>query len=163
MIKSTETQNYEELSESQIFEKAREELNPIQNNLIERKITVDEAKSELKKINEWLQWTKLEKKDKKEIWKAFEKLIKLEKNIDENTLKNEVDEIINLLKTLTKKDLANLKNNVKNNKKLENRPPEVQQWIEESSNNLALDIHNATQDKNPIARKIGQWMEYLMS
>ena len=118
MIKNTENQNYEELSESQIFEKARDELNPIQNNLIERKITVDEAKSELKKINEWLQWTKLEKKDKKEIWKAFEKLIKLEKNIDENTLKNEVDEIINLLKTLTKKDLANLKNNVKNNKKL---------------------------------------------
>ena len=39
MIKNTENQNYEELSESQIFEKAREELNPIQNNLIERKIT----------------------------------------------------------------------------------------------------------------------------
>jgi hypothetical protein len=36
-------------------------------------------------------------------------LIKLEKNIDENTLKDEVDEIINLLEQLTKKDLANLK------------------------------------------------------
>jgi hypothetical protein len=36
-------------------------------------------------------------------------LIKLEKNIDENTLKNEVNGIINLLEELTKKDLANLK------------------------------------------------------
>ena len=62
MAKNTETQNYEELSESQIFEKAKEELSPIQENLIEKKITIDEAKTELKKINEWIQWTKLEKK-----------------------------------------------------------------------------------------------------
>ena len=63
MVKNTEIQNYEKLSESQIFEKAKEELNPIQENLIEKKITIDEAKSELKIINEWIQWTKLEKKD----------------------------------------------------------------------------------------------------
>ena len=163
MVKNTEIQNYEELSESQIFEKAKEELNPIQENLIEKKITIDEAKSELKKINEWIQWTKLEKKDKKEIWKAFEKLMKLEKNIDEITLKNEVDEIINLLSIVTKRDLASLKNNIKSNKNLENRSPEVQDWIEKSSETLDLTIHDATKDKNPIARKIGERMEYLMS
>ena len=163
MVKNTEIQNYEELSESQIFEKAKEELNPIQENLIEKKITIDEARSELKKINEWIQWTKLEKKDKKEIWKAFEKLMKLEKNIDEITLKNEVDEIINLLSIVTKRDLASLKNNIKSNKNLENRSPEVQDWIEKSSANLDLTIHDATKDKNPIARKIGERMEYLMS
>lgn len=163
MVKNTEIQNYEKLSESQIFEKAKEELNPIQENLIEKKITIDEAKSELKKINEWIQWTKLEKKDKKEIWKAFEKLMKLEKNIDEITLKNEVDEIINLLSIVTKRDLASLKNNIKSNKSLESRSPEVQDWIEKSSANLDLTIHDATKDKNPIARKIGERMEYLMS
>lgn len=163
MVKNAEIQNYEGLSESQIFEKAKEELNPIQENLIEKKITIDEAKSELKKINEWIQWTKLERKDKKEIWKAFEKLMKLEKNIDEITLKNEVDEIINLLSIVTKRDLASLKNNIKSNKNLENRSPEVQDWIEKSSANLGLTIHDATKDKNPIARKIGERMEYLMS
>ena len=105
--------NYVELTESQIFEKIKEDLNPIQENLAEKKITINEAKSELKKINEWLQWTKLETKDKKELWKAFENLIKLEKNIDENSLKDEVNEIINLLETLTKKDLANLEKNIK--------------------------------------------------
>jgi hypothetical protein len=52
---SKESQNYVELTESQIFEKIKEDLNPIQKNLAEKKITINEAKSELKKINEWLQ------------------------------------------------------------------------------------------------------------
>jgi len=159
------SQNYVELTESQIFEKIKEDLNPIQENLAEKKITINDAKSELKKINEWLQWTKLENKDKKEIWKAFEKLIKLEKNIDENTLKNEVEEIIKLIEKLTKRDLAHLKWWVQQNKQRWNteRPTEVQKWINESSNNLVSTINDAKKDKNRIARKMGERMEYLMS
>ena len=160
-------QNYVELTESQIFEKIKNDLNPIQENLAEKKITINEAKSELKKINEWLQWTKLETKDKKELWKAFEKLIKLEKNIDENTLKDEVKEIINLLETMTKKDLANLNREVQQNNKQRRIPserkPEVQKWIDESSDKFDLTVHEAAEDKNPIAKKIGERMEYLMS
>ena len=158
------SQNYVELTESQIFEKIKEDLNPIQENLAEKKITVDEAKSELKKINEWLQWTKLEQKDKKEIWKAFEKLIKLEKNIDENTLKDEVEEIVKLVENLTKKDLANLKQGIQQNKQWRSpeRPAEVQKWIDIASTDLDSTINDATNDKNPIARKIGEWMQYLM-
>jgi hypothetical protein len=49
------SQNYVELTESQIFEKIKNDLNPIQENLAEKKITINEAKSELKKINDWLQ------------------------------------------------------------------------------------------------------------
>jgi hypothetical protein len=49
------SQNYMELTENQIFEKIKKDLNPIQENLAEKKITINEAKSELKKINEWLQ------------------------------------------------------------------------------------------------------------
>ena len=83
-----DNRNYVELEERQIFEKIKEDLNPIQENLSEKKITVDEAKSELKKINERLKWTKLEKKDKKEIWDAFEKLAaNLENSIEKNKLK----------------------------------------------------------------------------
>jgi len=159
------SQNYVELTESQIFEKIKEDLNPIQENLVEKKITINDAKSELKKINEWLQWTKLENKDKKEIWKAFEKLIKLEKNVDENTLKNEVEEIIKLIEKLTKRDLAHLKWWVQQNKQRWNteRSTEVQKWINESSNNLVSTINDAKKDKNRIARKMGERMEYLMS
>ena len=162
---SEKSQNYVELTESQILEKIKKDLNPIQENLAEQKITVNEAKSELKKINEWLQWTKLENKDKKEIWKAFEKLIKLEKNIDENTLKNEVDEIIKLVEKLTKKDLANLKRWIQQNKQRRNpeRPDEVQEWIDKSSNNLASTINDASKDNNRIARKMGERMKNLMS
>ena len=159
------SQNYVELTESQIFEKIKEELSPIQENLSEKKITINEAKSELKKINEWLQWTKLETKDKKELWKAFEKLIKLEKNIDETTLKDEVNEIVNLLETLTKKDLANLKQWIQQNKQIRSpeRSVDVQQWIDIASNDLETTIHEAFQDKNPIARKIWERMQNLMS
>lgn len=165
--------NYVELTEDQIFEKIKEDLNPIQESLSDKKITVDEAKSELKKINEWIQWAKLENKDKKEIWKAFEKLIKLEKNIDENSLKNEVNEIINLLETLTKKDLANLEKNIKQKHTLrqseqgyENETQylaKAAEWRKESSNNLEKTVHEAAQDQHPWAKKIGERMEKLMA
>lgn len=132
------SQNPVESTESQIFEKIKEDLSPIQENLAKKKITVDEAKSELKKINEWLQWANIEQQDKKEIWKAFEKLIKLEKDIDDNSLKNEVDEIIKLLETLTKKDLANLKQSIQKTKNIltHERPIEVQEWIYMAANNI---------------------------
>ncbi len=165
MTKGVDIKNVGDLSESQVFEKAREQLNPIQENLIEKKITIDEARSELKKINEWIQWTKLENKDKKEIWKVFEKLTKLEEDVDKNALKDEVAEVMKLLEKLTQKDLANLKQGIKQSKWQWNseRPVEIQQWIQESSDNLASTIHDASQDKNPIARKVGERMEKLMS
>lgn len=150
-----------ELNENQIFEKIKEDLNPIQENLSEKKITIDEAKDELKKIDKWIKWTNLEKKDKQEIWKAFDKL---KKNIDENTLRNEVNEIIKILENLTKRSLDNLKKDIQtidhqNNK----RPADVQEWLEKAANDLTETIKDASQDQNPIARKIGQWMKRLMS
>ena len=170
---SENSQNYVELTENQIFEKIKKDLNPIQENLAEKKITVNEAKSELKKINERIQWTKLEKKDKKEIWNAFDKLINLEKNIDESSLKNEVNEIINLLETLTKKDLANLEKNIKqkhttrqSEQRYENETQyltKADEWRKESSNNLEKTVHEAAQDQNPWAKKIGERMENLIA
>lgn len=159
------SQNYVELGKEDILNKIKEDLNPIQENLAEKKITVDEAKSELKKINEWIQWTKLEQKDKKEIWNAFEKLTKLEKDIDENSLKSEVNEIIKLLEKLTQKDLANLKESIQKNwnQHISERPPEVQEWIQESSKDLDLTINNASEDKNPVARRAWKVMKWLNS
>lgn len=154
-----------ESSENQIFEKIKKDLSPIQENLSEKKITVEEAKSELKKINEWLQWTKLKTQEKKEVWKAFEKLTKLEKNVDEITLKNEVSEIIKLLERLTKKDLERLKQDIKWDKhhEIAKRPTEVQSWIQQSSKNLDSTINNATEDKNTIAKRIWKAMKRLNS
>ncbi len=149
-------QNYEKLSERQIFEKIKEDLSPIQENLSEKKITVNEAKTELKKINEWLQWMKIEQKDKKEIWKVFEELIKLEKNIDENSLESEIIEVMNLVDSVTKRDLENLKRGI-------DRPIKVQEWINKSSKNLDLTINDASEDKNKIANWVGNLMKRLNS
>ena len=157
------TQNDIELNENEVFEKIKEDLNPIQENLSEKKITIDEAKDELKRINEWIKWTNLEVKDKKEIWKAFEKLTKLEKNVDENTLKNEVKEIVELLESLTNRDLANLKSTIIHKHPNNERPSDVQKWIKESANNLDSTINEASEDKNPIARRFGKAMKWLNS
>ena len=165
MTRNEKILNNEGLVESQIFKKIKEELTPIQENLAEKKITIDDAKTELKKINEWIQWTKLEQKDKREIWKVFEKLAKLEQNVDENALKDEVDEVIKLLENLTRKDLASLKQTIQQTNFQWNfeRPIAVQQWIDMASNNLETTIHEASQDRNLIARKIGERMERLMA
>jgi len=165
MTRNEKLLNNEGFVESQIFKKIKEELTPIQENLAEKKITIDDAKTELKKINEWIQWTKLEQKDKKEIWKVFEKLAKLEQNVDENALKDEVDEVIKLLENLTRKDLASLKQTIQQTNFQWNfeRPAAVQQWIDMASNNLETTIHEASQDRNLIARKIGERMERLMA
>ena len=165
MTRNKKILNNEGLVESQIFEKIKEELTPIQENLAEKKITIDDAKTELKKINEWIQWTKLEQKDKREIWKVFEKLAKLEQNVDENALKDEVDEVIKLLENLTRKDLASLKQTIQQTNFQWNfeRPVAVQQWIDMASNNLETTIHEASQDRNLIARKMGERMERLMA
>jgi IS30 family transposase len=56
-----------------------------------------------------------------------------------------------------------LKKNVKNNKILSNRPPEVKDWIEEASWNLDLTINDASEDKNFIANRAGKAMKRLNS
>ena len=163
MTPNREVKNYEELSENEIFEKVKEEVTPIQENLSEKKITVDEAKADLKKINERIQSSKLEQKDKKEIWKAFEQLTKLEKNIDEKHLKDEVDKIINLLEMLVKKDLASLEHDVQKKHQAPERPIEVKKWIKNASENLENTVSTAENDENPIAKTVGKRMKYLMS
>ena len=165
MAENKEIKNSENLSEKEVFEKIKEDLNPIQENLSEKKITINEAKSELKKINEWLQSTKLEQKDKKELWEAFNKLTKnLEKNVDENNLQTEFKEVINLLETFTNRELSHLKWSIsKTNHYTSERLPEVQEWIEQSSKSLVTTIDEASNDSNIIARTIGKRMKNLIS
>ena len=165
MAKNVDIKKSEELSDSQIIEETKNQLVPIHEGLIEKKITIDEAKNELNKVNEWLQWTKLEQKDKNEIWKAFDKLNQLEKNIDENILRSEVQEIINLLESLTKKDLASLKQWIQQNKRRNTkRPAEVQEWIDKSGEKIPELITAAKNDKNRFVRKfVGPALERAYS
>ena len=164
MQRNTEIKNHENLSENEIFEKVKEEITPIQENLSEKRITVEKARDDLQKINERIQSSKLEKKDKKEFWKAFEKLTKLEKNVDEKHLKVEVDKIINLLEIHTKSDLANLEHDVQ---KIKNQSPErsaeAKEWLKKASQNLEETISSAENDDNLVASFAGKLMKKLMS
>ncbi len=153
--------NYVELTEQQILEQAKDEIAPIQENLAKQQITIDEAKKELQKINERLQTSNLDNNEKNEIWKTFDKLNNLEKDIEEQTLNEEVENIKNLLEILTNKELNNLKSTIKNYK-INERPIEVQKWINQSSQHFAETINEASQDKNWIARTIWKWMQKLM-
>jgi len=156
MTKNTDKNDYKELSKNEIFKKISEEIIPIQENLSEKKITIENAINKIKKIREEverLDSSNLEEKEKNEIWKLFDRL---EEKIEENNLQNENNEIINSLKVLTQKHLTNLKSNIKQekNKWVKNRPLDVQKWINERSNKFTNDFKYAAKtEKNWIANK----------
>ena len=52
MTKNTDKNNYKELSKSEIFKKINEEIIPIQENLSEKKITIENAINKIRKIRE---------------------------------------------------------------------------------------------------------------
>ena len=160
--KNDAPKNSVELTEAQIIEA---ELNAIHNKLKSDEITIENAKLELKKINEWLQKKNIDQWYKEQISSAFDKLANnLEKNIknmDEEKSKSEIKEIANLVHLSTNKQLARLKRYVQ--QPTPERPIDVQQWIDESSKDLLATIHNAAKDKNPIAKKVWERMERLMS
>jgi len=164
--KENKPNKHEELTEWEIFEKIKQEIAPLQESLSTKSITVHEAKSELKRINEWIKWTNLQKEKQQKLWNAFDKLTKnLEKNIDKNNLQTELNEIVTLLENLTQKDLASLKQGIQQSKRQRNseRPDDIQQWIDESSKEFLATIHDASQDQNPVAKKVWERMEKLMS
>jgi hypothetical protein len=67
-------------------------------------------------------------------------------------------EIVKLLETLTKKDLADLMRWIQNqqNKQWQNpeRPAEVQEWIDESGEKIPELIAAAKNDKNRFVREV---------
>ena len=159
-------QNYVELTDAQ---KIEAELNAIHSKLKNDEITIEKAKVELKKINDWLQKKDIDQLYKEKISTAFDKLTSnLEKNIkkidQENTKKAniaEIKEIAKLVQQSTNKQLDRLKRSVQH--PTPERPKDVQKWIEESSKNLIATIHNAKSDNNAVARKIWERIEKLIS
>jgi hypothetical protein len=145
--KKNKPKEYEELTEWEFFEKIKQEIAPLQESLSKKSITVNEAKGELKKINEWIKWTNLKKEKQQELWSAFDKLTKnLEKNINQNNLQTEFNEIVTLLENLTQGDLATLNWDIQKKRWNSERPDEVQKWIDIASNNLDKTINNAAEE-----------------
>ena len=158
--------NYVELTEAK---KIEAELDAIHTKLSEGKITIENAKFELKKINDWLQKKNIDQWYKEKISNAFDKLTSnLDKNIKnlnaekaKAEFENEKNGIVNLVHQSTNKQLARLKRSVQH--PTPERPKEVQKWINESSENLVATVNNAAKDDNILARTIWKRMEKLIS
>lgn len=157
--------NNEWLTEEEVFKKIKEDLVPIQENLEEKKITIDEARQQLQQINERIQWTHIENKDEKEIWKVFDKLLKLEKDVDESDLLVEVSEVEKVLEKLTKSELDKLQKEIEqpSNYSYTERPINVQKWIAQSVENLNDTINIAANDSNKVAAWAWRMMKNLLS
>ena len=72
----------------------------------------------------------------------------------------EVNEVLNLLKKYTQRELSKLKSDIQ---WIHNRPLEVQEGIISSSKNFELILNDASQDKNPIAKWAWNIMKRLNS
>ena len=159
--------NYVELPEQQqIFNdlsKLEKELTTTQT-LNKRKETLNQIKNKLAEMSERIQKSNLEKEDKE---KVSNQLNNFQENIDQNisleVLKLQFTEILNSLNTMIKKELTNLKGFIYRSNRHTNtqRSPEVQSWINESSNNFDSTIDNASKDNNLIARIAGKAMKRL--
>lgn len=129
-----ESQNYVELA------KILDELKRIQKDLESHKKDINKTKDKFEELNKQIQWSKLEKKNKENIQKTFDKLAKnLEKNMEENYLRAEFNKIINPLEQFIQKDLADLQQNIQqNNKQRRNpkRPLGVNEWIYIAANKI---------------------------
>ncbi len=158
--------NYVELTKDMILEKVKDDLTSLKKEI--PNITTKKAKTELEKINDWLQWTNnLAWETKEIIWNNINNLIlhlewNIEENIEKSNLESELNEMITMLENLTQKDLADLKRDIQHNNQQRRipseRPTEVQDWLDAASNNLK----NLPNDNNPIANwALKKIREYL--
>lgn len=132
--KDKESNNYVELAERQVFEKVKEDIIPIQESLVEKKITIDEAKTELKNINEWLQGSKIEQKAKKDLWDAFDNL---NEQLQQTT--NQSESLISWIEWLIKK---------------------IDQIKEDKEKETKFSINSFKKENNELAQKIIQSRDY---
>ena len=145
--KNNVSKNYVELPEQQqIFNdlsKLETELSTKQT-LTQRKETLNQVKSKLREMTERIQRSNLEKKDKE---KVFVKLNTFQENIDQNidqeSLNNQFKDILSSLNKIIQTELKTLKSSIFWFNSKTQRPAEVQEWINEASNNLDLTIDKA--------------------
>ena len=164
---SEQPKNYVELTKDMVLEKAKKELNKLQNSF-EKLKNSKKNNDKLDKINNLIQESELDQIDKEQFIKALDDLkLSIEninnENINAENLKNKFDKITNLLDSLIQKELDNLKNDVQkprtsNNNKWNQWPPirpkEVKEGIEESSEKIPQLIKDAKNDKSWFIREV---------
>ena len=164
-------ENYVELTNDMVLNIAKEELHKLQSsfeNLKNNVKNVQKNNDKLDKINNLIQESKLNQVDKEQFIKTLNNLKKNiessnKENINAENLKNEYDKVTGLLDSLIQKELNNLKNDIQNSRTSNHknwnqwppiRPKEVEEGIENSSENIPRLIEDAKNDKSWFIRNV---------
>ena len=156
--KNNVPKNYVELPEQQqIFNDLSKLETELANKqtLAQRKETLNQVKSKLRKMTERIQKSNLEKKDKE---KVFIELNIFQENIDQNinqeSLNNQFKDILNSLDQIIQTELKTLRSSIFWFNSKTQRPTEVQQWIDKSSEKIPELIAAAKNDKSWFVRNV---------
>ena len=164
--KNEEPQNYVELTNDMVLEIAQKELDELKSSFekIQNNSTKTKKNTEkLKDIHKLIQQSELDQVDKEQFINALDNLKKSIENINNENSDTEFDKVIEVLDSLIQKELDNLKNDVQNyrasNHKNWNqwppiRPKEVEEGIENSSENIPRLIEDAKNDKSWFIRNV---------
>lgn len=164
--KNEEPQNYVELTNDMVLEIAQKELDELKSSFekIQNNSTKTKKNTEkLKDIHKLIQQSELDQVDKEQFINALDNLKKSIENINNENSDTEFDKVIEVLDSLIQKELDNLKNDVQNyrasNHKNWNqwppiRPKEVEEGIEDSSENIPRLIEDAKNDKSWFIRNV---------
>ena len=167
--------NYVELAERQVFDKVKKDIIPIQESLAEKKITIDKAKTELKKINEWLQWSNITQKDKKNLWDAFNKLNEeLQQKTDQGeSLISWIEELINKIDKIQEEKEKETKFSIDSFKKenndlaqtiiQSNYDTDAWKWRIESDEKIKNQFAYAAKNEKGFPKKLAQIINNLLN
>lgn len=121
---------FDKIENKEDFERIIQELQTIQENLVDKKISIDKVKKELQKAQEQIRMSNIEQKNKDNIDQNFEKLYNnSEQNLEISQLNIIFESIISSLKDHINSELITLKWSID---PLKGRPDDVKKWIRNS-------------------------------
>ena len=165
--------NHEELSQSEIFEKIKQEIAPLQESLSKKSITVQEVKKQLERINEWIKWTNLEKEKQQKLWSVFNKLNQeLQETTNENQSIIWIEWLINKINEIeqdreeetefsinsSKEEQTNLAHEI-----IEDYYTDAQKWRIESDKNIKDQFARAVETETGRRKRLAEAINHLLN
>jgi len=152
---------FDKVENKEDFEKIIYELQTIQDSLIDKKTNIDKVRKELQYTQEQIRKFNLDKKDKDNIDKNFEKLYNNNEEIEINNLNIIFGNIINLLRKHVSDELITLKWSID---PLEGRPSDVKEWIRRTDMGFRKFFANAAKNESStIGRRAAERINDILN
>ncbi len=152
---------FDKVENKEDFEKIIYELQTIQDSLIDKKTNIDKVRKELQYAQEQIRKFNLDKKDKDNIDKNFEKLYNNNEEIEINNLNIIFGNIINLLRKHVSDELITLKWSID---PLEGRPSDVKEWIRRTDMGFRKFFANAAKNESStIGRRAAERINDILN